>query len=67
MLSIDDAKDHEYNDVRLFLMKENDDGSYDFIKGTIDAYKRDVYLEIENLLQGTYILVAELEQIYLGE
>jgi hypothetical protein len=50
----------------MLLVKENDDGSSEYIKGVNMGFKRDTYLEVENLIEGDYLLVAELESAFLG-
>lgn len=52
---------YEYSSSRLFLAKNNGDGSVTYIKGTKAGWDRDNYLEIENLEEGDYYFVAEVD------
>jgi len=52
---------YEYSSSRLFLAKNNGDGTVTYIKGTKAGWDRDNYLEIENLEEGDYYFVAEVD------
>lgn len=55
---------YEYSDCRCFLVKINEGGSetkVTYIKGQKTMKTRDAYLEVEDLEEGSYYFVTEVE------
>lgn len=52
---------YEYSSSRIYLAKINEDGTVHFIRGSKGGWSRDQYLECDNLQDGEYYLIAEID------